>query len=94
MEQSIYNWIAGVVIGGIGWFARMLWDRQEATNKQVELSRAEAARATSEVREMIAGNYVTHGKLADVVGDLKEDLRYIRDKLDETPQRRAGDHRP
>jgi len=94
MEQSIYNWIAGVVIGGIGWFARMLWDRQEAHSRQLELARAEAAKATSDVREMIAGNYVTNLKLADVIGDVKEDLRYIRDKLDETPQRRAGDQRP
>ncbi len=93
MEQSIYNWIAGVVIGGIGWFARMLWDRQEAQSRQIDSARAESARSVYEVREMIAGNYVSNTKLADVVGDLKEDLRYIRDKLDETPQRRAGDHR-
>lgn len=91
MEQSIYNWIAGVVIGGIGWFARMLWDRQEAQSRQIDATRAESARSVSEVREMIAGNYVSNTKLADVVGDLKEDLRYIRDKLDEAPQRRAGD---
>lgn len=93
MEQSIYNWIAGVVIGGIGWFARMLWDRQEAHSKQLELARAEAAKATSEVREMIAGSYVTNAKLADLFSDVKEELRYIRDKLDEVPNRRAGDHR-
>lgn len=102
MEQSIFNWIAGGVIGAIGWFARMLWDRQELQARELDSARSEHARevadvrtesakAVAEVRVHLAGNFVTHGKLAEVIGDVKEDLRYIRDKLDETPQRRAGD---
>ena len=83
MDQTTLNWIVGGFMGVIGWFARMLWERQEAHGRDI-----------ADVRILIARDYVTNTKLADVVGDLKEDLRYIRDKLDETPHRRAGDPRP
>lgn len=94
MDQSTLNIAAGAVMGCLGWFARMLWDRQEAHSKELEAAKIDSAKAVSEVRELLAGSYVTHSKLGEVIGDIKEDLRYIRDKLDETPQRRAGDLRP
>ena len=80
MDQMTLNIIAGGGLAGLGWFARMLWERQEAHGKDL-----------ADVRILIAGNYVTHTKLGTVIGELKEDLRYIRDKLDEVPQRRATD---
>lgn len=94
MDQSTLNIAAGAVMGCLGWFARMLWDRQEAQSKAIEEAKEASNRADSEIRIMIAQNYVTNTKLGDVIRDLKEDLTYIRDRLDETPHRRAGDARP
>lgn len=67
-------------MGALGWFARMLWDRQEAHSKEL-----------ANVRVMIAGDYVSKTQLAQVMTELRDDVRYIRDRLDETPQRRHGD---
>lgn len=85
MDQTTLNFIAGAVMGCLGWFARMLWDRQDAHSKEI-----------ADVRILIAGSYVTKTQLGEVLSQVKEDLRYIRDRLDEsqTPQRRAGDPRP
>lgn len=83
MDQTTLNFIAGGVMAALGWFARMLWDRQDAHSKEI-----------AEVRVLIAGSYVTNTKLGEVMSELKDDLRYIRDRLDETPQRRQGDSRP
>lgn len=94
MDQNTLNIAAGAVMGCLGWFARMLWDRQEAQAKALEDAREASNRADAEVRIMIAQHYVTHTKLGDVIRDLKEDLTYIRDRLDETPQRRQSDPRP
>lgn len=94
MDQTILNWIAAAIMGCAGWFARMLWDRQEAHSKALNDAQAENARAIADVRILLASGYVTNTKLSEVMGELKEDLRYIRDRLDETPQRRSGDPRP
>lgn len=83
MDQTTLNFIAGGGLAALGWFARMLWERQEAHGREI-----------ADVRILIAGSYVTHTKLGEVMDGLKEDLRYIRDRLDETPQRRHSDPRP
>lgn len=84
MDQTTLNFIAGGGLAALGWFARMLWERQDAHSKDI-----------ADVRILIAGSYVTKTQLGEVFAQVKEDLRYIRDRLDEsqTPQRRAGDVR-
>lgn len=81
MDQMTINILAGGAFAALGWFARTLWDRQEAHSKEL-----------ASVRVMIAGEYVSNNKLNEVMKELKGDLRYIRDRLDETPQRRQTDH--
>lgn len=83
MDQTTINFIAGGILTALGWFARMLWERQEAHGKEI-----------ADVRILIAGSYVTNDKLGVVMDELKGDLRYIRDRLDETPHRRQSDQRP
>lgn len=80
MDQTTINFIGAAAMAALGWFARTLWDRQEAHGREI-----------SEVKVLIAGNYVTHVKLGEVMTELRDDLRYIRDRLDEKPQRRQGD---
>lgn len=94
MDQSTLNIAAGAVMGCLGWFARMLWDRQEAHSKDLEAAKVESAKAVSDLRVQLAGNYVTNARLGEVMADVKEHLLYIRERLDEHPQRRAGDPRP
>lgn len=80
MDQMTINLLAGAVMAALGWFARMLWDRQEAHSREL-----------ANVRVLIAGEYVSNLKFNQVMGELRDDVRYIRDRLDETPQRRHGD---
>lgn len=80
MDQTTLNFIAGGVMSALGWFARMLWDRQESQNKDL-----------ADFKIMVAREYVPNSVLGAVMSELKDDLRYIRDRLDETPQRRHGD---
>lgn len=81
MDQVTINMLAAAAFAALGWFARTLWERQEAHSKEL-----------AEVRVMIAGEYVSNLKLSEAMRELKGDLRYIRDRLDETPQRRQSDH--
>lgn len=82
MDQTTLNFIAGGAMSALGWFARMLWEGQKAHAKEL-----------SDFRIMVAGSYVTTAALSSVMAEVREDLRYIRDRLDETPQRRTGDTR-
>lgn len=80
MDQSTLNIAAGAVMACLGWFARMLWDRQEAHSREL-----------ADIRVHVAGNYVTNDRMGEVLTELKGDLRYIRERIDLTPQRRQGD---
>lgn len=81
MEQTVINIIAGVICAVGGWFANALYVQVRELAKEV-----------SELKVEVAGKYVTRDTLAAVMGELKEDVRYIRERLDETPQRRRSDH--
>lgn len=80
MDQGTINIIAGALMAALGWFARSLWERQQAHSKEL-----------ADVRVLIAGDYVSNAKLNLVMSELKGDLIYIRERLDETPRRRHGD---
>lgn len=80
MDQTTLNFIAGGAMSALGWFARMLWDRQEAH-----------AREMADFKIMVAREYVSNPVLDAAMSELRDDLRYIRNRLDETPMRRRGD---
>jgi len=80
MDQMTINLLGGAVMAGLGWFARTLWDRQEAHSKDL-----------ADIRVLLARDYVSGAMFHQVMSELKGDLRYIRDRLDETPQRRRED---
>lgn len=80
MDQSTINLIGGAVMACLGWFARTLWDKQEAHGKEL-----------ADFRVLIARDYVSDAAFAQVMSELRGDIRYIRDRLDEHPQRRHGD---
>ena len=91
MDQIVINWIAAGVIGSIGWFARMLWDRVREQEKRI-----------NELEVQIARDYVSNGDLAHAITDMKavvqalvhpiqSSIEYIRNRVDGMPQRRQGD---
>lgn len=80
MDQGTLNIIVGAILAALGWFARMLWDRQEAL-----------ARDLAATNIMMARDYVSNTKLAQAFGEVRDELRYIRERIDHTPQRRQGD---
>jgi len=86
MDQSTYNVLIGIVLtlvsGGIGWFARTIWDRVDKVAGELNSFRIEVAR-----------DYVSTKDLDGALGGLKSDVSYIRHRLDamQPPARRAGD---
>jgi hypothetical protein len=82
VDQMTINLLGGAVMAGLGWFARTLWDRQEAHGKEL-----------SDFRVLIARDYVSTVELNQIMTEVKGDLRYIRDRLDETPMRRQSDQK-
>lgn len=83
MDQMIINIIGAGIMAGLGWWARTLWDRIEALSEKL---------ATFQVK--VAGEYVSNERMNATLGEMKADLRYIRQRLDENPNRRASDPRP
>lgn len=80
MDQATFNMIFGAILAALGWFARMLWDRQEALAREI---------AATNIK--LASEYVSNQKFAQVMGEVRDELRYIRERLDHTPMRRQGD---
>lgn len=81
MDQQTINLVAGAAMAALGWFARMLWERQDAHGKEL-----------AEFKVKVATEYVTDVSLTRVMDSVLTELRYIRDRLDGTPQRRHEDH--
>lgn len=80
MEQTIINLVGAGGLGALGWLVARFIGRQD-----------EQAKELAELKVHLAGEYVTNQKLNQVLSELKVDLRYIRDRLDEIPHRRHGE---
>lgn len=98
MDQTLINIaltvsmaVGSLIMGGIGWFANTLWSK---------LQDLERRQNSHEVK--VAGEYVSSRELADVLTDIKEvmatmasevrqDMHYIRNRIDGMPQRRQDD---
>jgi hypothetical protein len=83
MDQTTINIIGSAIMAGLGWFARTLYDKQEAHNKDL-----------ADFKVKVATEYVANTTFTRVMDDVRGDVRYIRDRIDEiqTPMRRQGDH--
>ena len=83
MDQTTINLLGGAVMAGLGWFARTLWDKQDAHGRDL-----------SDFKVKVATEYVANSTFTRVMDDVRGDVRYIRDRIDEiqTPQRRQSDH--
>lgn len=81
MDQMTINLLAAAAFAALGWFARTLYDQQQAHGRDL-----------ADFKVKVATEYVPTTVLSRVMDEVRSDLRYIRDRLDETPQRRHGDH--
>ncbi|HEX7644865.1 MAG TPA: hypothetical protein VF450_26415 [Noviherbaspirillum sp.] len=75
MDQTTINLIIGGCMACLGWFARTLYDGQKELRSDL-----------NKLQVSLSKDYVSFDVLRavtdDLKKDLKEDLRYIRDRLD------------
>lgn len=69
--QFLFNTVLGVVLAGVGWFARQIWDAVQTLQRDLH---------DLEVR--LPSNYIRRDEFSDTVRELKEMLGKILDKLD------------
>lgn len=69
--QFLFNAVFGIVIAGVGWFARQIWDAVQTLQRDLH---------DLEVR--LPSNYIRRDEFSDTVKELKEMLGKIIDKLD------------
>lgn len=104
-QQTIFNFIAGAILAGLGWWARTLWDavgtldtkvhtRLDALDTKVHTKIGVLESNFQEFQIEVARGYVSNAELAGVMRDVKEDLVYIRERVDGNPLRRTTDQRP
>lgn len=91
IAMAIVLAIGGIITGAIGWFARTLWDRLRELENRVTANEITVAR-----------DYVSSSELASVISDVKaamvavvqpiqSNIEYIRNRVDNIPQRRQSD---
>lgn len=80
MDQMTINFLAGGAFAALGWFARTLYDQQQAHSKEL-----------ADFKVKVATEYVPNTAMERVMDEVRRDLRYIRDRVDEIPQRRQED---
>jgi hypothetical protein len=77
-SQTLFNFAAGLVVAGIGWFARQIW---EAVQKlQVDLHALEVD---------LPKTYVSKTEYGEDFKEIKEICRQIFEKLSSLEQRKA-----
>lgn len=69
--QVIVNIIAGIILGGLGWFGRQLWDAVQELRK--DLHRLEVD---------LPKTYVTKDDFTGALKDINVGLQRIYDKID------------
>ena len=78
MDQTILNLVGGAAISAGGWLIARLIGQQDKLQKEM-----------SDLRVLLVGQYVTGEKLQQVLGELRGDLRYIRERMDQIPRRKG-----
>jgi hypothetical protein len=76
--QMLFNFAAGLIIGGIGWFARQIWDAVQKI--QADLHSLEVD---------LPKTYVSKTEYGEDFKEIKEICRQIFEKLSSLEQRKA-----
>ena len=76
--QMLFNLAAGLIVGGIGWFARQIWDAVQKL--QAELHSLEVD---------LPKTYVSKTEYGEDFKEIKEICRQIFEKLSSLEQRKA-----
>jgi hypothetical protein len=76
--QMLFNLAAGLIVGGIGWFARQIWDAVQKL--QADLHSLEVD---------LPKTYVSKTEYGEDFKEIKEICRQIFEKLSSLEQRKA-----
>lgn len=72
MEQdALFKLIVGVVLSGLSWFGKQLWDALADLRKDIR-----------DLEVEIAKHYVQKGEFSEAMREIREGLNKIYDKLD------------
>lgn len=99
MDQTIINTIIGVVMacggiatGALGWWARTMWDQGKENSDRIAKLELTVARDYVSNPELSAVVKDIKDVLVAAVGDLREDMKGVRDQVNAmSMHRRAGD---
>lgn len=71
MDQMTINLLGGAAMAALGWFARTLWDGQKELQNEI-----------SNLHVLVVKDYVSYESLRGIMEPLKDDISYVRDKID------------
>ena len=101
MDQTLINialalfiFAGGLVMGALGWFARTLWDQLKEHTKEIAELRVKLAAEYVSNLELATAIIDMKGIVSAMVADIRNDIGYIRNRVDGLPQRRQGDPTP
>lgn len=69
-EQTLFNIAVGIVLSGVGWFSRQLWDAVKELREDLQ-----------QLEIQLPSKYVAKDEFAEAVKDLKSDIRNGFDRL-------------
>lgn len=69
-EQTLFNIAVGVVLSGVGWFSRQLWDAVKELREDLH-----------QLEIQLPSKYVAKDEFAEAVKDIKSDIRNGFDRL-------------
>lgn len=69
-EQTLFNIAVGIVLSGVGWFSRQLWDAVKELREDLQ-----------QLQIQLPSKYVAKDEFAEAVKDLKSDIRNGFDRL-------------
>ena len=77
-SQTLFNFAAGLVVAGIGWFARQIWDAVQKLQADLHSLEVELPKT-----------YVSKTEYGEDFKEIKEICRQIFEKLSSLEQRKA-----
>lgn len=98
MDQTLINialalfiFIGGLIMAVLGWFARTIWDKLQEQDKRMTGIEVRLARDYVSTVELTSAIHDIKMVVAGVAAEFRNDITYIRARVDGLPQRRQGD---
>lgn len=76
--QTLFNLAIGVIVAGLGWFARAMWDAVESLRESLH-----------DLEMEIPKNYLAKDEFKDGIKEIKEILAEMFRKIDDLKDKKA-----